>query len=91
MSSQPNPAVYLHLYIVSICAKLTLESLLAELLVLKDSAEVREVHQGVVPSHHVGKIFPELWVKHLGHSKIKIAGSNDVTQRNRLPYKKGVL
>lgn len=50
---------------VSDHAKLTLESLLAELLLLKDSAEVREVHQGVIPSHHVGEVFPELWVKQL--------------------------
>ena len=45
--------------------RLTLESLLAEVLVLKHSAEVREVHQCVVPSHHVGKVFPEFRVKQL--------------------------
>lgn len=54
-----------HLLVVSNHAKLTLESLLAELLLLKHSAEVREVHQSVVPSHHVGEVFPELWVKQL--------------------------
>lgn len=55
----------MHELMVFIYFILTLESLLAEVCVLKHSAEVGEVHQSVVPSHHVGEAFPELWVKHL--------------------------